>query len=207
MKDLLRSFFVVGSMAIFSQPAFSQSADQLDLDGHVRIEKPADLDASDAQAVYREISRLMAEGYALHEDPTAKNYQNWTKQNTTPYLSAGHGNRYLNNYGNEKSASYLDLEEGEFMPVGAILAKDSFTVTEEREIFAGALFVMEKLGAGSHPETGDWRYLMVLPDGSKIGDTTGSDPQAMAFCHDCHQQVEARDYVFGVPAKFEKVAE
>jgi hypothetical protein len=87
------------------------------------------------------------------------------------------------------------------MPEGAALAKDSFTVTADTAVFAGALFIMEKLAGGASPATGDWRYAMVMPDGSYFGDTTGDNAEAVGFCHDCHQAKAEADFLFFVPRK------
>ena len=183
-------------------PVHAEAQDPFRPEGHIKIERPANLDGAGAESIYAEISRQMAEGYAQSDEPAAKNYQELLKFNSAPYLSAGHGNRFLNNYGNRVSENYLRLEEGEAMPVGSVLLKDSFTVTDDDEIFAGALFIMEKLAGNASPDTGDWRYVMILPDGSKIGDTTGANPEAMTFCHTCHIQAEHTDYVFGIRGKF-----
>ena len=187
---------------IVSSPALAADDDPFAPEGHIKIERPADLDADDASAIYNEIAGRMAEGYAQSDYDDAINYQNWTKQNSAPYLSPGHGNRFLNNYGNAISKGYLALDIDEKMPVGSVLAKDSFTVTEEKEIFAGALFLMEKLEEDQYPATGDWRYVMILPDGSLIGDTLSDNPESMTFCHDCHEQAAETDFLFGIPAKF-----
>ena len=189
-------------LCVATYPVLAADDDPFQPDGHIKIERPADLDAADASAIYQEISRQMAQGYAQSDNEDAGKYQEWTQFNSAPYISLGHGNRFLNNYGNRIAEGYLDLDIDEKMPVGSVLAKDSFTVTEEEEIFAGALFLMEKLEDEAFPETGDWRYVMILPDGSLIGDTLGDDPDSMTFCHDCHEQAVETDFVFGIPKKF-----
>ena len=59
--------------------------------------------------------------------PFASYYQTWRRFNTVPYVSATHGSRYVNNYGNDKAGAYRKFEEAGKMPKGAILVKDSFT--------------------------------------------------------------------------------
>jgi len=108
------------------------------------------------------------------------------------------------------TATTLDLIQNSFFiascfygaAFGAVLVKDSFTVTDDGEIFAGALFVMEKLSPEAYPDTGDWRYQMIMPDGSIFGDTTGEAPQNMEFCHTCHQSVADSDYLFLIPEDY-----
>lgn len=193
---------VLGLVAVPLTEASSQQTSPIELDAHVRIKNPADLDQSQANKVYGEIIERMSDGYALSGNSSAEVYQEWRRFSTAPYLSSGHGNRYVSNYGNAISSGYLELEEGAQMPQGSILAKDSFTVTDNQKVYPGALFLMEKLEAGKNPDTGDWRYVMILPDGSLFGDTTGANPDSMEFCHDCHEQVEVLDFLFGVPSGY-----
>ena len=49
--------------------------------------------------------------------------------------------------------------------------------------------------------TGDWRYAMIMPDGSYFGDSEGDDPDAVAFCHGCHTARADSDFLFFVPEK------
>ncbi|MCF6320376.1 MAG: cytochrome P460 family protein [Rhizobiaceae bacterium] len=169
---------------------------------HFKIERPANLDASNAMDVYDNIIDQMAQGYAQSGYKSAKDYSNWRRDNNAPYLSAGHGNRFLNNYGNKISSGYLKLRRGQKMPAGSVLAKDSFTVTDDGEIFAGALFIMEKLAEGTSPDTGNWRYAMIMPDGSLFGDSAVKGDNSMQFCQDCHNLAKTRDYLFLIPWKF-----
>lgn len=89
------------------------------------------------------------------------------------------------------------------MPAGAILAKDSFTVTRGGEVFAGALFLMEKMAAGFDPESHDWRYTMIIPDGSLFGTTNGEGSERVSFCVTCHESVdEDHHQMFFVPPDY-----
>ena len=179
--------FSAGILAMVSTIAQAQSQDPFKPTEHFKIERPAALQSDDANEIYASIIKQMAEGYAQSGDPTAKDYLGWRRDNTAPYLSGGHGNRFLNNYGNKISQDYLALKRGEKMPVGSILAKDSFTVTQEKEIFAGALFLMEKLPAGTN---------------SVFGDSELAGDETMQFCHDCHVRVKKRDYLYLIPRKY-----
>lgn len=172
--------------------------------GHTAVEKPAILSESEASKVYAEIQERMAESYALARLPIIKEYQSWTRYNSAPYLSATHGQRFVNNYANDRANGYGNLAKGEKYRTGTVFAKDSVTVTEKNEIFPGAMFVMEKLPIGTNPETADWRYVMVLPDGTLYGDTTGDDPEQVEYCHACHAAKAGQDFVFFVPEKFQR---
>jgi len=171
-------------------------------DAHIAIENPAELSKEEANAHYRGLSRRMARGYAAAQLDLIRNYQSWPLFNDAPYISATHGQRFVNSYANRMAHNYGTLEEGEELPMGSVLAKDSMTVTDEGRIHPGAMFVMEKLAKGTSPDTADWRYIMVLPDGSLFGDTMGSRADAVAYCHTCHELVAERDYTFFVPEEY-----
>lgn len=167
---------------------------------HFDLQRPASLTAAEAVTIYDGIAAEMAAGYAVSQDPAALRFRQWKRFNTAPFKSATHGNRYINNYANGIAAPHY--EAAERMPAGSVLAKDSFTVTAGGAVFAGALFVMEKLSEGTRPETGDWRYVMIMPDGSYFGDGEGDNADAVAFCHDCHITEEATDFLFFIPEKY-----
>ncbi len=195
---------IVGLAALMVTVMAAAAPAQDTRDGHFRVERPARLSPPVAQSIYENAADDLAMGYALSNYEPARNYRLWDRYNTFPYLSATHGNRYVNNFANEVAGAYGKLPEGEAMPPGAVLAKDSFTVTRDRRVFAAALFIMEKLEPGKNPDTGDWRYVMVLPDGSVFGDTLGATREQMDFCHTCHQAVADKDYLFYIPAAYRR---
>jgi len=153
-------------------------------------------------AVYDQLKARMASGYGLAKLPILKNYQSWKIYNSEPYISATHGRRYVNNYANKVVTNYGKLKKGESYPVGSVFAKDTITVTSTKKVFPGAMFIMEKLEPGKSPVTGDWRYVMVLPDGSMFGDTMGAAAEDVEYCAACHIQKSREDYVFFVPKKY-----
>lgn len=167
--------------------------------GHITIERPAELTGEEALDVYQALSTVMADGYARARMPLVRGYQSWQRYNSAPYRSATHGRRFVNNYANHLAGGYERIDQGVRMAPGAVLAKDSFTVTDEGRALPAPLFVMEKLAEGASPETGDWRYLEILPDGSVFGDSQGAGRERVAFCHDCHAGVADADYLFFVP--------
>jgi len=166
---------------------------------HITIENPKKLSAGEADKVYRTIIDELSGMYALSGDRVAKSYLNWRRYNNGPYLSSTHGNRYVNNYANNKAGDYAGSRKGVKAPVGAIYAKDSFTITKEGMVYGGALFLMEKLASGASPTTANWRYWMILPDGSLLGDSRGDSPEAVNFCHSCHKLVAKKDHLYFVP--------
>ena len=170
---------------------------------HFKIERPANLSPAEALAIYDNIADVMARGYAASRELAAGEFRKWRQYNSAPYRSATHGNRYVNNYANAKASRYGGLKPGEQMPPGALVAKDSFTVVADGDVYGGPLFIMEKLGKGVSPETGGWRYVMIMPDGSYFGDSTADSAERVKFCNGCHQTA-ANDHLFFVPAKYRR---
>lgn len=183
--------------------AVAAPADAQDLGNeHLKLENPANLPAAEIEALYGALRNRLMEGYALSRLPGSDKYLSWTRYNTAPYLSQTHGQRFVNNYANAKAQSYGKLKEGEKLPVGSVLAKDSITLTDTGKTFPGALSIMEKLEAGKSPETADWRYVVVNPDGSLLGDTIGDEPELVEYCHTCHEAEADNDYTFFVPKEY-----
>ena len=202
MPGKQRAAFVIVAAALI--PVLAAHAQQKLGDGHIAIDKPAELSVEEANRIYRDLMEAMADGYGISRLPLVDGYQTWARYNSAPYLSATHGRRFVNNYANETGRAYGSLKRGDKLPVGTVLAKDSMTVTEEGRFFPAALFIMEKLASGASPETADWRYVVVNPDGSMTGDTIGDGAELVQYCHDCHAAKADLDYVFLVPKKFRK---
>jgi len=160
-----------------------------------------ELTPEEAAAAYECARDLLQEAYRVSGDPVADAYTDWNLYNTAPYLSALHGSRYVNNYGNALAESYGDWEQGAPMAVGGILAKDSFVVGADGGIGRGPLFLMEKMEAGFNPDSDDWKYSMILPDGNLFGVTNGVNSNAVEFCVTCHLGAQV-DHMFFLPPEF-----
>lgn len=173
---------------------------------HPKIARPGRLSKQDAQVIYDTIADHMADKLAISGEPVASQYRRWWRVNDAPFLSATHGSRYVNVYANHIAlrAGYNDMRPGVEMVPGAVLAKDSFTFTDDRALFTGALFVMEKMAKGESENTAGWRYLMILPDGSVFADSSGAFPETAAFCHTCHIQASEFDYLFFLPEAYRR---
>ena len=169
---------------------------------HFRVPNPARLSDADALSIYERIREDMMAAYRLSQDPLATQFYKWRRYNSAPYLSATHGDRYINNYANAEAQAYGREGAGP-MPEGAVVAKDSFTVTRRGDVFTGPLFLMEKMAPGFAPEGRDWRYTMIMPDGSLFGTTNGEGSEKVEFCTACHATAgEAVDHLFFVPEKY-----
>jgi hypothetical protein len=169
---------------------------------HFRVERPANLSDDDANAIYDRILDAMVEGYSLSGDATAAAYRRWRQFNSAPYRSAQHGERFVANYGNALAGDYWLYDKDLHLPEGAILAKDSFAVTAQGDVFSGPLFLMEKMAQGFSPESSDWRYTMIMPDGSLFGTTKGEGSARVEFCIGCHAEGGSSDHLFFIPEPF-----
>lgn len=203
LGGLLLDDFGLNTSAGGVQAAAIQTEDDLVPERHFRVERPAELTGADALTIYERILDDMIAGYRLSALPQAESYRHWRRYNSYPYRSAQHGERYVNNYANPVAKAYGDFEDSGPLPVGSVLVKDSFTVTARGDVFSGPLFVMEKMPAGFSPRRRDWRYVMIMPDGSLFGMTGGEGDARVDFCSDCHALAgDGQDHLFHVPQNF-----
>ncbi|NIA67237.1 cytochrome P460 family protein [Pelagibius litoralis] len=166
---------------------------------HDRVQNPAELTAEEAAAIYNDLADDLAATYALSGDPVTAGYRDWQRFNAAPYKSMTHGRRYVNNYANEIAARYGRYEAAGRLPVGSVVAKDSFVVTDDGATGPGPLFVMEKMAESFNYVTGDWRYSMISATGELLGRTNGQGADRVEFCISCHLAVEDQDHLFFVP--------
>ncbi len=110
-------------------------------------------------------------------------YRSWTPANTLPANPGFHGGRFLLTWINDVGAAdYLKFaEEDVFIPAGTVIAKESFSVTVAGKVKPGPLFIMEKRVAGVSPETDDWYYMAVAPNGAPMAFNV------INACSECHQ--------------------
>ena len=161
----------------------------------------AELTPCEAAEVYDCLRGEMKAAYAKAGYASISGYQSWLNVAKTPYQSATHGSRYVNNYASPHGDyRYAKYEEAGTMPLGSVLAKDSFLVKPNGKAAMGPLFIMEKMADGFNEESGDWRYAMIMPNGKLVGMTKGKNAKAVAFCNDCHVAVaDGQDYMFLLP--------
>lgn len=155
----------------------------------IAVEDAFDLDESAIIALYDCLGDKMAEGYAKEGDAVGSAFRGWTPTATRPAVQGAHSNRLLQTFANDiAAAQYLKFaEEGVQMPAGSVLAKESITVSiKKKKARPGPLFIMTKLDAGEAPETGDWLYAGLQPNGKVM-------KVKQSFCHDCHVAYEDQD--------------
>ncbi|WP_300032041.1 cytochrome P460 family protein [uncultured Roseobacter sp.] len=154
-------------------------------------ESPFDLEQSEVEALYDCVKDAMAEGYAKQGDAVGSEYRTWTVTATAAAVQGAHSKRALLTFANDIAAEqYLKFEEeGVVMPVGSVLAKESVSFSKKKKTARpGPLFIMTKVAAGEAPETNDWVYGGLQPNGKPM-------KFKQAFCHDCHTAWEDQDYL------------
>jgi hypothetical protein len=146
----------------------------------------------------------MTGGYAKAGVKDVQGYSGWTNVASSPYQSATHGNRYVNNFADKYAAyRYKLYEKAGPIPVGSVIAKDSFLVKANGKLSPGPLFIMKKMPAGFSKDTGNWQYSMIMPNGKLVGTTNGKGAATMKFCAECHASVaENQDSLFFLPAEY-----
>jgi hypothetical protein len=164
---------------------------------------PVELSDAEAAAAYDCVIADLKAAYGKSGLPAAKNYTNWRRYSRVAYTSGTHGNRLVQNYANDAGRSYGAFEKSGVMPSGAVLAKDSFSVSANGKIGVGPFFLMEKMPKGFKKASGDWKYSMVLPNGSVLGVTNGKNSKSMNFCYECHMAVaEEQDSMMFMPDEY-----
>lgn len=161
-------------------------------DGHsCTFEKdPFDFDQSEIDALYACVVDDLAAGYAAEGDEIGSAYRTWTATATGPYNPGPHGERFLNTFANDVAAeTYNQYGFGDdfAMPVGSVLAKESYKLRKDGTPRLGPLFIMTKVEAGTEAEEfGNWVYSGLQPNGKTMG-------VKQSFCHNCHQAFADQD--------------
>jgi hypothetical protein len=161
-----------------------------------------ELTDAESKAAYDCIRGILKAGYAKSGLDSAGFYQDWARYSRVAYQSATHGGRLVQNYGNARAKNYGKFEDAGRMAVGALIAKDSFSVTGDGKVGAGPLFLMEKMGGGFNKASGNWRYTLVMPDGNVFGTTNGKGSDNVAFCIECHAGNAELDHLFFLPEEY-----
>ncbi|WP_417766784.1 cytochrome P460 family protein [Stappia sp.] len=148
-----------------------------------------DLTPSEVTAVYDCLKADLHDGYRQGDKrwipaEYVTSYRSWTPASAFPAAPGFHGARFLMTYVNEIGANtYLEYkEENVVVPAGTVIAKESFAVDDQGKVQPGPLFIMEKVAAGRSPQTDDWFYMAVAPNGSPMA------MDVISACSECHQQ-------------------
>ncbi|MEJ6398657.1 cytochrome P460 family protein [Yoonia sp. 208BN28-4] len=156
---------------------------------------PYDFDQAQVDALYECVSADLEERYGREGHEVGSVYRTWGATATGPFLPGPHGDRFLNTFANDIAfETYVQYGYGEdfSMPVGSVLAKESYKLRNNGNPRPGPLFIMTKVAEGEADEYGNWVYSGVQPNGKTMGVN-------QAFCHDCHQAFADQDSM-GYPA-------
>jgi hypothetical protein len=83
-----------------------------------------------------------------------------------------------------------------------VLLKRSFRVDADGTAAPFALFLMERRAQGFSPDTNDWRFALIGPDGRTVGATEGPDAAKVRYCAACHATARRQDFLLFVPPDF-----
>ncbi len=160
----------------------------------------SDLTFEEAQAVYDCIAADLHAGYMKGDKrwipaEFVADYRGWTSANTLPANPGFHGGRFLltriNDIGAEEYLKFA--EENVNIPVGTVIAKESFSVTEAGKVQKGPLFIMQKVEAGLSSDTDDWYYMVVAPNGKPMA------VNVWTACNECHVGIYGSQGGLGYP--------
>lgn len=209
MKQSNRILYIALGILVAGAASAAQQSGDVEMSGisgdgdvprrHFRLRHPERLEPERAESIYQIAVRAMSNGYARSGLEAAKRYTRWRRFNSAPYLSSTHGNHYINNYANDIAGSYARYEQAGRLRVGSVIAKDSFSVTDTGGILLGPLFLMEKMPEGFNYVSGDWKYSLIQPDGSLLGETNGVGAERVEYCITCHLAVEHQDHLYFIP--------
>lgn len=133
-------------------------------------------------ALYDCVRDELPAAYGAGDNEVAATYREWDAAATGPAAPGFHGGRFLNTFVNETGHGeyirYEDDDETFEMPVGTVIAKESFTLRDGAPRI-GPLFIMTRAETSEYPDTDGWVYSAVQPNGNPMG-------ISQSFCHDCH---------------------
>jgi hypothetical protein len=163
-------------------------------DGHAdacTFEKDVfDFDEADVAALYACVSDDLEAGYGAEDHEVGGVYRTWGNAATGPALPGVHGERFLNTFVNEVGFdTYIEYGYGDdfVMPVGTVIAKESYKLRNDGTPRLGPLLIMTKVEPGTEAEEfGNWIYSGVQPNGKNMG-------VKQSFCHDCHSAYADQD--------------
>lgn len=137
-----------------------------------------------------------------------KGYKSWTRVNPEPVLmapavaamcapaspnsqqSSPHANKFITVYVNDTGLKAMTTELKPAFPVGSVIVKEKLP-KERQGAQPELLTVMIKREQGFDPSSGDWEYMALNGEGTKI-ESRGK----LANCQSCHLTTPATDYVF-----------
>jgi len=167
--------------------------------------EPAELSNTQAIQQWDRLIPDMRTTYAKSGIAAAAQFFDWINVTKSPYQSSTHGDRYLVNIINEKAEDYQKWENAGILPTGSIIAKPTIIGKSDGKADVGPLFLMEKMPTGWNPQSLDWKYSMIMADGSLWGETKGRNSSGMTFCFECHNAMgEETDGLLFLPEEYRR---
>lgn len=166
----------------------------------------SELTGAEAQTVYDCLAEALHDGYttgAKQWIPADKveDYRNWQRASSFPAAPGFHGNRFLSTWVNAVGAdAYMQYAEDPAIPAGTWIAKESFSVSDAGVASPGPLFLMQKVETGTSPETDDWYYMAVAPNGTPMA------VEVISACSDCHQGAYGFQGGLGYPVEEARIS-
>jgi len=117
------------------------------------------------------------------------------------FYSSEHG-RYLEVAGNAAAAGFLKFEDGPPLPVGAVVTKRSYRVLQSGAVVVDPQFVIERMPKGYDNRVGDWKFTLIAPNGTIVGESRGRDGDKVEFCVECHKSAWRQDFLFFIPPPY-----
>ena len=149
-----------------------------------------DFDDDEVAALYACVVDDLEAGYGAEGHEVGAVYRTWGAGATGPAVPGVHGERFLNTFINEVGfEQYIEYAYGDdfAMPVGTVIAKESYKLRNDGTPRLGPLLIMTKVEAGTEAEEfGNWVYSGVQPNGKTMG-------VKQSFCHDCHSAYADQD--------------
>lgn len=159
---------------------------------------PEHLNAAEVEATAACLAPALDAVLTSAREPVLRGAAAWAPMSKA-YRGSEHG-MFLQVYANEAAAaSYRNYEQGAPIPVGGAVLKRSFRVAADGKAAPFALFVMERMPQGFSPDTNDWRFVLVGPDGRLVGATKGPDDAKVRYCAQCHATARRQDFLLFVP--------
>jgi len=110
-----------------------------------------------------------------------------------PAATHAGGNSYGIVYANERARAAFDTLEPTTFPVGSVIVREKLTFPSDER--PQMLVVMVKRAPGFNRAGGDWEFLLVDGEVSKV-----IERQKKGSCLDCHVSQRERDFVYPLPA-------
>lgn len=167
---------------LFTAAAFALSATAAQAQDCTFDAEILDFTQDQIDALYECVRDELPVAYGAGDNEVAAQYREWDAAATGPAAPGFHGGRFLNTFVNETGHAeyirYEDDDEAFEMPVGTVIAKESYTLRDGAPRI-GPLFIMTRAETSEYPDTDGWVYSAVQPNGNAMG-------ISQSFCHDCH---------------------